>query len=294
MDADVVEARVLLQLILVGVDDPVGGIRDVLVVEAPPAELGAGRAARGKGDVVALPRVGVHVLDLPLRVVAEVRVDEVARARIDLRVREGTCGAGERIDEVPALRRLPPRQDFTAEALGDLPRWARNASARRCEEGDVRVADDRHAGLRLQVHPVDVLAEVELAGAGGGRSGVGRGVGAELPGIPRGPRAAQLIDAARVSARAVVGIAERSRRAREEPGPCRDRPRPLRQRPQPLRVVGARSDDVRLIVENEQVRRRPVLPERRRLEHLDRADLEELCSEHVVDGEQRRRHASRA
>ena len=79
------------------------------------------------GDVVALPGVGLAELDLPLGVVTEGRVGQVARPRVQLGVGEGPLGAGQIVDEVPALRRLPARQDLVGQALGDVERRLRHA-----------------------------------------------------------------------------------------------------------------------------------------------------------------------
>ena len=51
---------------------------------------------------------------------------------------------------------------------------------------------------------------------------------------------------------------------------------------------------MRLVVEDEHVGRSPVLGERRRLVHFDRADLEERFAEGFVDGDEGRRQPARA
>src|SRR3989454_11294284 len=66
MHADVPEARVLSELLLVPGDHLVDGIGDQLVVEPPPRHGALGvevELGRG-GDVVALPRVWMERIDL--------------------------------------------------------------------------------------------------------------------------------------------------------------------------------------------------------------------------------------
>src|SRR4029453_9423144 len=71
VNADVEESRMVSQHPLVARDHLVGRIRDLFVIEAPPRKVRTGESAGRERDVVALPRVGLHVLDLPLRVIAE-------------------------------------------------------------------------------------------------------------------------------------------------------------------------------------------------------------------------------
>ena len=92
--------------------------------------------------------------------------------------------------------------------------------ARRREQGQVRVADDRDARLGLQVHPVDVLAEVELAERRGGRPGVGRVGRAKLGRVPVRPGVPELVDPGRVAAGAVEGVRGVARSGGGRPGPC--------------------------------------------------------------------------
>ena len=176
----------------------------------------------------------------------------------------------------------------------DIGRRPGRPSAGRREKRDVRVADDGDARLRFQIHPVDVLAEMELAGHRGRRTGIRRKIGMELRRVPRCPRGAELIDAGRVSAAAVVGIAERRRRSGAESRSRGDRTRSLGKSSQALRAVGARAHDVGLIVEDEQVAGRCVLRERRLLEHLDLVDLEERVAVHLVHREEGGSQAARA
>src|SRR5205823_557536 len=109
-------------------------------------------------------------------------------------------------------------------------------------------ADDGDARLRFQMHPVDVLAEMEFARHRGRRTGIRRKIGMELGRVPRCPRCAELIDTGRVSAAAVVGIAVRWRRSGAESRSRGDRTRSLCKSPQALRGVRARANDVGLIV----------------------------------------------
>src|SRR5260221_14276791 len=104
----------VLELILVPGDDLVRRVGDQLVIEAPALRRCPGRRVGSEGNVVALPRVRLHVLDLPLRVVAEERVGEVSGTGIDLPVRKGARRARELIDVIPALPGLPAGQDFAS------------------------------------------------------------------------------------------------------------------------------------------------------------------------------------
>jgi len=121
-------------------------------------------------------------------------------------MREGPSGAGERVDEVPALRGLIAGQNFAHQTLGDVGCRPGRAAARRREEGDICITDDRDARLGLQVHSVDVLPKVELSEIRRGRTGVRRRIRAELCRVPIRPRVAELVDAGWVSARAVEGV----------------------------------------------------------------------------------------
>src|SRR6202047_2321922 len=122
-----------------------------VIVQPPPHKLGSGRGAGRERDVISLPRVRLDELDLPLRVAAKARVREVPGAGIDLSMGEGPSRARERVDEVPALRRLVAGQNLADQALGDAGRRRGRTAAGRREQGGVRVADDRDAGLGLEV-----------------------------------------------------------------------------------------------------------------------------------------------
>ena len=222
----------LSELPFVLVDDCVGRIGDRLVIQPPPRKLGPGRGTGRERNVIALPRIGLDKLDLPLCVVAKGRVGKVPGPGIDLPMGEGPPRARERVDEVPALRRLVAGQNLTDQAVGDIRRrlgWAATGRRKQC---DVRIADDRDARLGLQVHPVDVLPEVELSEVRRGRTGVGRRIRAELRRVPIRPSVAQLVDAGWVSARAVERVSG-------EPRARGDRSRPLRECPQSLGTVRA-------------------------------------------------------
>ena len=155
-------------------------------------------------------------------------------------------------------------------------------AAGRREQGQVRVADDRDARLGLQVHPVDVLAEVELAERRRGRAGVGRVGRAKLGRVPVRPGVPELVDPGRVAAGAVEGVRGVARSRGGRPGP-------LRERPQRVAAVHAGPDDVRLVVEDEHVLGDTVLGVRSGLVHLDRPDIEELLAVYLVHRQERRR-----
>src|SRR6516162_11534594 len=93
-------------------DDCVGRIGDRLIVEPPPRKLGSRRGAGRERDVIALPRIRLDELDLPLRVVAKRRVREVTGAGIDLPMGEGPPRPRKVIDKVPTLRRLVAGQNL--------------------------------------------------------------------------------------------------------------------------------------------------------------------------------------
>src|SRR3989454_11189465 len=124
MHADVPEARVLSELLLVPGDHLVDGIGDQLVVEPPPRHGALGvevELGRG-GDVVALPRVWMERIDLPLRVVSIDGIVEVADAWIELPMRQHSRGASDLVDEVPDAGRHMPGEVLGAERLRDVPR----------------------------------------------------------------------------------------------------------------------------------------------------------------------------
>ena len=149
VDADVEKSRMSLELILVGRNDLVGRVRDDFIVEAPTRERRAGRAARRERDVVALPRIRLHVVDLPLGVIAEEWICGVAGPGIDLPMRKRACRSGELVDEVSALPRLPSGENLAGEAFRNGYRGSWCATTRWREQRDVRVADDRNTRLRL-------------------------------------------------------------------------------------------------------------------------------------------------
>ena len=127
---------------LVPGDDLVGGVSDRLIIEAPACKRQPGSGARRKRNVVALPRVRLHVLDLPLCVIAEQWVVNVSGSRIDLRMGERSRRPRQSIYEVPALRALPTCQRFADQAVVDVGRSTWHPSARGREQRDVRVAYD--------------------------------------------------------------------------------------------------------------------------------------------------------
>ena len=128
---------------------------------------------------------------------------------------------------------------------------------------------------------------MEFAGDGRRRAGIRRKVATELRGIPRRPCAAELVDAGGVAARSIEGIPQ-------EAGAGRHRSGSLCERAQALRRIRARADDVRLIVEDEQIPRRTILRSSGRLEHFDGAHFEERVAEHFVHRHERCRQTARA
>ena len=90
VDAEIEEAGMVLELLLVSGDDLVDGVGHDLVVETPSGHeaIRIRVDLRRRRDVVALPRVRMEIVDLPLRVVAEKRVLEIADSRVDLGVGE--------------------------------------------------------------------------------------------------------------------------------------------------------------------------------------------------------------
>lgn len=116
----------LPELVPVRVDDRVGGIGDHLVIQPPLGEFGPGEGAGRVRNAVALPRVRLAVLDLPLGVVAEGRVFQVPHAGVDLRVGEGRPRARQGVDVVPAHRGL-----IAGEDLADRQTMPQTAGAQR-------------------------------------------------------------------------------------------------------------------------------------------------------------------
>src|SRR6516165_1352994 len=108
---------------------------------------------------------------------------------------------------------------------------------------------------------------MELTEIRRGGTGIWRRVRAELHRAPIRPRIAELVDTSRIAAHTIEGVGHVT-------GARRYRSRPLRERSQPLRGIRARPDDVRLVIEHEDVGRGPLLGVGCRLVHLDRADLE--------------------
>src|SRR5437762_3215945 len=224
----------LSELTLVLGNDRVCRVRKCFIIKPPPRELGSRGRAGGKRDIVALPRIRLTEFDLPLREIAKRRVSEIARTGIDLPVSKGPSRACQRVDEVPALGRLVSSQNFADQALGDVGRCHRDGALGWREEGDVGVANDRDAGLGLQIQPVDILPEVELAEVRRGWTWVRRRVGAKLRWVPIRPTSiAEFVDPIRVSTHAV-------KRVVGEPGTARYRSRALSKRSQSLRRIGTR------------------------------------------------------
>ena len=92
MDAHVEEPGMGLQQMLVPGDDLIHRVGDDLIVEPPLRKWRSGTAACRVRDVVTLPRVRPHVLDLPLRVVAEERIGGVSGSGIQLRMSKRSPG----------------------------------------------------------------------------------------------------------------------------------------------------------------------------------------------------------
>src|SRR5712692_4559693 len=158
VDADVEEARVLLELLAVVADQLVGRISDLLVVEPPLLQLALGVVVelRGVGDVVALPRVGMELLDLLLHEA------EVLPAGEDLPVRKQPRRTGDAVDPVPHRCGLVAGEVHRAERLVGAFRDARLGAARRLEESQRRIAEDRDRHLAVEVDVLDELHQVEV------------------------------------------------------------------------------------------------------------------------------------
>src|SRR6266480_929921 len=125
VDADIEEAGMGRELLLVVTDQLEARVRDLFVVEPPLLQLALRIVVelRGVGDVVALPRVGMELVDLLLHEA------EVLPAREDLPVREQPGGAGDAVDPVPHRRGLVAGEVHRAERLVDAARDARLGAA---------------------------------------------------------------------------------------------------------------------------------------------------------------------
>src|SRR3989442_904138 len=102
VDADVEETRMRCELLAVVADQLEARVRDLLVVEPPLLQLALRIVVelRGVGDVVALPRVRMELVDLLLHEA------EVLPAREDLPVREQPRRPGDAVDPVAHRRGL--------------------------------------------------------------------------------------------------------------------------------------------------------------------------------------------
>src|SRR6516162_4127298 len=103
MDADVEEPWVFSELTFVLSDDGIRRIGDRFIVQTPHCECVPGGRTSGKCDIVALPRIRLAELDLPLRIIAKGRISEISGTGINLPVGERARRARKRIDEVAAL-----------------------------------------------------------------------------------------------------------------------------------------------------------------------------------------------
>ena len=214
-------------------------------------------------DVVALPGVGLVVIDLELHVVT------VADAREQEPVAEQPRRAGDTIHEVPHGHRLLRGENGPGQRVGDaLGRTGRRLAGELNRAGG-DIAENRHRDLAVDEHVLDVVPEVER---------VGPDRRPDQRGAPRAPGAAELI----VETVGIEGIRCKARRR----GALGDRPQ--RRRPRHATAHG-----MRLIVEDEQVRRGAGRRPRGRLEHLDGLHVEELA-EYFVHGQEGRRGASRS
>ena len=232
----------------------------VLVI-VPPLPHHARVDLRRVGDVVALPGVGVVVIDLVLDVV------QVPLADVEQPVRHRPSRAGQLVDEVTPRGGLLGGEDLArACVLHVLRRLSRVLAARSGRErGDV--ADHADSDLAVEVEAADEVDDVEHI-LGDGQSDQRR--------VPHAPRVAVL-----------VGHVVRVERVAGEPG----RRRPLRDRAQGhCADAGGAAHEVELVVDDEQVLRRAVLGVVG-LEHLLLLDVEELAAVHLVHGEEGRRHA---
>src|SRR6202030_2050304 len=88
VDANVKEPRMFSELGFVLSDDCIGRVGDLLVVQAPHRKLRSGRVAGCERYIIALPRVRLTELNLPLCVVAKCRIGEVPGPGINLSMSE--------------------------------------------------------------------------------------------------------------------------------------------------------------------------------------------------------------
>ena len=257
----------LLELLLVARDQLVGRVDDLLVVE-PPAPHRAVRIVVGLGgerDVVALPGIGMVLLDLPLHEL------EVRHAGIELAVREHALRARDAVDEVADRRGLARREVHDLLRLGVVHRRAALRVAGR-EDAERGGAEQPDRDLAVEVDVLDEAAEVQ-------RFAVDRLAGA--PGVEHRPRPAELVDLAFGLER--VLLERRSRRRR----------RALHEGEEHVRPVLARAHHVQLVVEHEQVARRRVRQRGVGLVELVAVDVEELAVD-LVHGEKARGDAAGA
>src|SRR5216684_491612 len=198
VNADVEEARMGRELLAVVTDQLEARVRDLLVVEPPLLQLALGIVVelRGVGDVVALPRVGMELVDLLLHEA------QVLPAREDLPVREQPRRAGDGVDPVPHGRGLVAGEVHRGERLVDAARDARLGAARRLEQAERRIAQDRDRHLAVEIDILDELYEVEVR-AGDRRLAERR--------IPRAPGTPELIGQALGVERILVEAGGRSR-----------------------------------------------------------------------------------
>ena len=255
------------ELLAVVADQFEGRVRDLLVVEPPLLQLAFGIVVElcGVGDVVALPRVGMELVDLLLHEA------QVLPAREDLPVREKPRRAGDAVDPVPHGGGLVAGEVHRGERLIDAARDARLGAARRLEQAKRRIAQDRDRHLAVEIDVLDELHEMEVR-AGDRRLAERR--------VPRAPGTPQLIGQALGVERILVEAGGRSRRTGA-----------LRHRAQRQRAVEGLADHVQLVVEHEEIARHAVCRVRRP-EQLERIHVEE-AAEHFVHGDESRRHAPR-
>ena len=133
------------------------GIGHLLVV-VPPLPHRAHRIVvdlGGIGDVVALPRVGLVLLDLLLDEI------EVALADIQEAVRQHPRGTGNLVDEVAPGRRLRRRQHLAGRRFPGVPRRTIRLTVDADDAGrHVAQKPDRHLAVEIDV--LDELADQEI------------------------------------------------------------------------------------------------------------------------------------
>ena len=256
-----------LELLLVAGDQLVGRVHDLLVVEPPAAH----RARRivvglgGEGDVVALPRVRMVLLDLPLHEL------EVRHPGVELAVGEHALRARDAVDEVADRRRLPGGEVHHLLRLGVvLRRPPLRIAGRKDAEGGGAEQPDRD--LAVEVDVLDEAAEVQ-------RFAVDRHAGALR--VEHRPGLAELVDLAFELERILLEVRARHRR------------RALHEGEEHVRPGLARTHHVQLVVEHEQLRRRRVRQRRVGLVELLAVDAEELAVD-LVHRQEARGHAAGA